>query len=66
MNLTTYFFHNFFFKIRIRKTNPNDISRRGVLDPPSEMKMSRKCLVLDLDETLVHSSFNVSMNFSSL
>jgi len=37
----------------------------GLLDPPDSSDQGRKCLVLDLDETLVHSSFTpVECSFS--
>ena len=34
-----------------------------LLPPVAKEHMGRKCLVLDLDETLVHSSFKVSPVF---
>ena len=36
---------------------------RPLLPPMSEAHKGRKCLVLDLDETLLHSSFKVSFSF---
>lgn len=40
---------------------PND-QQRWLLPPVKSEHKGRKCLVLDLDETLVHSSFKVSSN----
>ena len=37
-------------------------SGRWLLPPVRPEHKGRKCLVLDLDETLVHSSFKVSMS----
>jgi TFIIF-interacting CTD phosphatase-like protein len=49
--------------------NTQDGQPRPLLPPIAPQHAGRKCLVLDLDETLVHSSFKVgilsSLNFSS-
>ena len=36
---------------------------RPLLPPIAPQHAGRKCLVLDLDETLVHSSFKVNIHF---
>ena len=42
-------------------TRPVSARRRvGLLGDPHSDDVGKKCLVLDLDETLVHSSFQVS------
>lgn len=40
--------------------------QRWLLPPPQPELKGRKCLVLDLDETLVHSSFKVCANWQTL
>ena len=35
------------------------VNQRFLLNPLSSKDQSRKCMVIDLDETLVHSSFKV-------
>jgi hypothetical protein len=43
------------------RQRPQSTRRRpGLLGEPREDNVGKKCLVLDLDETLVHSSFTVS------
>jgi len=36
-----------------------EVEPAGLLDPVAPEHLGKKCLVLDLDETLVHSSFKV-------
>ena len=38
--------------------------QKYLLGPIAPRFQGKKCLVLDLDETLVHSSFKVSLNFN--
>lgn len=49
--------------IIIEESPPSSIRGRDPLSVPMEsgirLKTNRKCLVLDLDETLIHSSFNI-------
>ena len=35
---------------------------KPLLPPMADRHKGRKCLVLDMDETLLHSSFKVSLN----
>ncbi|CAG8549963.1 16960_t:CDS:2 [Gigaspora rosea] len=39
--------------------NGDEVERRWLLEPIAPEHLGRKCLVLDLDETLVHSSFKI-------
>lgn len=48
------------FKFTFAK-QAQDGKEAPLLPPLSPSHKGRKCLVLDLDETLVHSSFKVSM-----
>lgn len=41
----------------------SDHSPRPLLPPVRHQDMHKKCMVIDLDETLVHSSFKVSLKF---
>lgn len=41
-----------------RGAHKKQINQFGMLGPPPEKDRGKKCLVLDLDETLVHSQFN--------
>lgn len=41
-----------------RGAQKKQINQFGMLGPPPEKDRGKKCLVLDLDETLVHSQFN--------
>ena len=43
-------------------TLPQDDQQQWLLPPPLPHLQNRKCLILDLDETLVHSSFKVLRN----
>jgi RNA polymerase II subunit A small phosphatase-like protein len=43
---------------------PDAGEQQWLLPPPVPHLQNRKCLVLDLDETLVHSSFKVRMSIS--
>lgn len=45
-----------------RRTALQDGIARPLLPPMSDAHKGRKCLVLDLDETLLHSSFKVSLS----
>lgn len=40
-----------------QKAPPKKATKRGLLGPAKNKYVDKKCLVLDLDETLVHSSF---------
>lgn len=41
----------------------SDHAPRPLLPPIRHQDMHKKCMVIDLDETLVHSSFKVSVNY---
>lgn len=43
--------------------SPTAGGKRCLLPPPTEQNKGKKCLVLDLDETLVHSSFHPTAVF---
>jgi len=44
------------------RADPDTRGRRKILPPMLPMDQGKKCLVLDLDETLVHSSFKPTQN----